>query len=91
VIAGEEYFLFNVTRVIDALDESKSDIVRFQGKSKILDIESHYFCEEKLARTAIFKIPQIVTMDVFVTDLFVERVQTEGLKGFRFPLVWHST
>ncbi len=89
-IAGEEYFLFNVTRVIDALDESKSDIVRFEGKSKIMDIETHSFLAEKLEQTVIFKIPQIPTMDVFVTDPFVERVQSAGLKGFRFPLVWTS-
>lgn len=88
IISGEEYFLFNVTRVIDALDESRSDIVRFEGKSKILDIEGHWFIEERLGKAIIFKIPQMITSDVFVTEPFVQRVRSTGLKGFRFPLLW---
>jgi hypothetical protein len=84
----EEYFLFNVTRVIDALDESGSEIVRFDDSSKILDIDVHCFCPEKIDKATIFKIPQIPTMDVFVTEVFVERVKSGRLKGFEFPLLW---
>jgi hypothetical protein len=90
VISGEEYFLFNVTRVIDGLDESESEIIRFKNSSRILDIERHCFLHEKIDKATIFKIPQMVTSDVFVTDVFVERVKSARLKGFKFPLLWSS-
>jgi hypothetical protein len=90
-IGGEGYFLYNATRVVDALDELNSEIIRFPGKSKVLNIESHSFLEERVAGLAIFKIPQVVIMDVFVTDVFVERVRAAKLKGFDFPLVWSSS
>lgn len=90
MISGDEYFLLNVTRVVDALDESNSEVIRFEGSSKVLNIRSHSFYEEKLFGIMIFKIPQVITMDVFVTDAFVERVRSAGLKGFWFPLVWSS-
>ena len=89
-IGSEEHFLFNVTRVIDALDESKSEIIRFENSSKVMDIDSHVFYRDRLVGAVIFKIPQVRTMDVFVTDTFVDRVHAAGLKGFWFPLVWSS-
>ena len=89
VISGEKYFLFNVTRVIDALDESRSEIIRFDD-FEIMDIEVHCFFPEKIGDAAVFKIPQMVTSDVFVTDVFVDRVKSARLKGFKFPLLWSS-
>ena len=89
-VEGDEYFLFNVTTVIDALDESNSKIDRFEGSSKVLYIDSYGFFREMLSGTFIFKIPQTPTGNVFVTDQFVGRVRAAGLKGFWFPLVWSS-
>lgn len=85
---GEEYFLFNVTRVVDALDESNSEIVRFKGTSRVLNIRNYVFFKEKLPGLAIFKIPQ--DSAVFVTDKFTDRVRSARLKGFWFPLAWSS-
>jgi hypothetical protein len=87
---NQEFFLFNVTRVIDALDESKSAIERFKSSGRIMDIDRHAFIPEKIKEETVFKIPQMVTMDVFVTDWFVHRVKFSRLKGFKFPLVWSS-
>ena len=88
LISDEEYYVFNVTRVIDALDESRSKIITFDGSSRVMDIDVHCFVAEKLENATIFKIPQVPTMDVFVTDALVERVQSARLKGFKFPLLW---
>jgi len=85
----ETYFLFNVTQVIDALDATSSDIERFNS-GRILDINRHSFFQEKLIGINIFKIPQMVLADVFVADPFVERVESAGLKGFKFRHVWSS-
>lgn len=89
-ISSEEYFVFNVTKIVDALDEPNSEVIRFKGSSKVLNIRSHSFYTEKLFGIVIFKIPQVITMDVFVTDTFVERVHSAGLEGFWFPAVWSS-
>lgn len=86
---GEEYYLFNVTRIVDALDEENCDLERFDD-GRILDIDDYSFFQEKLIGMYIFKIPQLVLSDVFVTDPFVERVSEAKLKGFEFRLVWSS-
>lgn len=90
IIEGDEYFLFNVTTVVDALDESSSKIDRFHGSTKVLYIDSYSFFGDKLSGISIFKIPQTPSGDVFVTDKFVKRVRSARLKGFWFPLVWSS-
>ena len=86
---GEDYFLFNVTRVVDALDQQNSDLDLFDD-GDILEIDRHVFIPEKLPSLSIFKIPQMVLADVFVTDPFVDRVESAGLKGFDFELVWSN-
>jgi hypothetical protein len=90
IVGGEEYFLFNVTTVVDALDEPRSEVIRFNGSNKVLTISSYSFFGEKLASRIIFKIPQMLRGDVYVTEPFVKRVRSAGLKGFWFPLVWNS-
>lgn len=86
---GEECFLYNVTRVVDALDENNCGIERLDSGG-ILDIERHAFHEKKLRGIPIFKIPQYVPGWVYVTDPFVKRVQETGLRGFAFSLVLSS-
>ncbi len=90
ICAGEAHYLYNVTRVVDALDESRSDVVRLPGKSEALYISDHVFVADRVRGMAVFKIPQETSGDVFVTDLFVDRVETTGLTGFWFIPVWSS-
>jgi hypothetical protein len=89
VCGGERLFFFNVTRVIDALNESESEVIRFNNSSKVLDIDRYSFYEKKLIGASIFRIPQFLDW-IYVTDIFVKRVESAGLKGFWFPLVWSS-
>lgn len=86
---GERLFVFNVTRVVDALDEDNSELKLFSD-GEIMDVVGFSFFEEKLSGMTVFKIPQLIRMDVFVTDPFVERVEAAKLKGFKFRLVWSS-
>jgi len=89
IIESEEHYVYNVTRVIDSLDEPNSEVIRFKNSSKVMYIGTHVFFRDKLVGVSIFKIPQDLS-DVYVTDAFVERVHSAELKGFRFPLVWSS-
>lgn len=86
---GEDLFLFNVTRLVDALDEENSRLERFDD-GRIWDIKLYSFFREKLVTEAVFKLPQITSSWVYATGPFVERVQAAGLRGFDFPLVWSS-
>jgi hypothetical protein len=82
-----DYFVFNVTRVVDALDEAHSELVRFSD-GKIMDIKRFIFQADRLTDIDIFKLPQMPLGKIFVTDKFVRVVQEAGLTGFAFELVW---
>jgi hypothetical protein len=90
IICDEErYFVYNVTRMIDALDEENCELKLFDD-GDIMDILRFSFFPDRIGRTAVFKVPQCILTDVFVTEPFVERVQAVKLKGFKFRLVWSS-
>jgi uncharacterized protein DUF1629 len=82
------YFAFNVTTVLDALDEEKSSAIRFTDGG-IMNITGYEFFPEKVT-SPIFKLPQVPLMDVFVTDEFKDAVSRYDLKGFDFRLAWES-
>jgi hypothetical protein len=84
------YFAFNVTRVVDALDQSSSIVKRFKSSGRIMDIVEHKYYKDKLSNLTIFKIPQVSLMNVYVTDHFVRIVQSNSLKGFEFQKVWEG-
>ena len=89
VCDNEKYYLFNVTKIVDALDEENCRLDRFDD-GRVSYIEKYSFFEEKLIGMTIFKIPQWLLSNAFVTDTFVQRVEAAGLKGFKFTLVWSS-
>ena len=77
-----EYYLINVTRVIDALDAKRT---RFQDypdgtTGRILE---HAFLLERLSEATIFKLP-IYASEVYVTERFTKAVRDAGLTGFKF-------
>jgi hypothetical protein len=84
---GEEHFLFNVTRLVDALDEDSCDPERFDD-GRILDIDRYAFFPDKLIGETVFKLRPDPLGRVYVTDPFRQRVLETGLRGFAFPLVW---
>jgi len=86
---GEDFFLFNATRLVDALDEENCRLERFDD-GRIMDIKRYSFFKEKLVGGAVFKLRPDPLGWVYATEPFVERVQAAGLRGFKFPLVWSS-
>jgi Immunity protein family (Imm11) len=85
-----DYFLFNVTRVVDALNEAESDIVRFPDGKKVLDITRFVFIPQQVEGLDVFKLPQRPLGLTFVTDRFVQAVRDAGLVGFCFEWLWAS-
>jgi len=86
-VRGEEFFLFNVTRVIDALDEENSLLTRFPG-GRIMVIDAPTFIEPKIRGVHLFKLPNQRVNLIFVSDYFAERVRSAGLTGMEFTPAW---
>ena len=83
-----DFFVYNVTRVLDALDEDASELRRFgrDGRSRVKRIVRHVFVPERVT-ASIFRIPQ-KPLRIYVTQRFVDRVEGAGLTGFSFRHVW---
>jgi hypothetical protein len=82
-----QFYAYNVTRVVDALDEHRSELKRFRDGG-IMRVIRHEFRSEIVADLAIFKVPQLTRGPVFATDAFATRVREAHLKGFVFEEVW---
>lgn len=82
-------YFYNVTRVVDALDEHRSELEPW-GRNRILAVYRHVFFEDRIAGDAIFKIPQFRLEQPYVTEPFVQRAKEAGLKGFTFELVYST-
>jgi uncharacterized protein DUF1629 len=85
--ARREYMACNVSRFIDALDEGMSSIRRFSSGG-VMSISKYVFKEQLLGDAPIFKIPQLRLGYVFVSDVFLSRVQENKLTGFYFRPTW---
>lgn len=78
-------WLYNATTVIDALDETRSKLIRFDDGT-ILAIEHYEFRPERL--TPVFKVPQLLRGPLFVTEELAEAITTAGLTGLDLTELW---
>ncbi|MEW6706036.1 MAG: DUF1629 domain-containing protein [Pseudomonadota bacterium] len=81
------YWLFNITNVVDALDEQKSELLRFDS-GKVMRIARFAFYPERVRGQFMFTVPQRPGVHNLVTDEFVKLVQQHKLTGFNFKLLW---
>lgn len=85
----EVYYAYNVTDVADVLDKDNSEIKRFKNSGGIMDVAKYEFIPKLMSNNiVIFKIPETVLMDVFVTDTFVKRVKSSRLLGMDFRKIY---
>ena len=82
-----ELWVFNALRLVDALDEEQSTLVRFTG-GRIADIQRHVFHPDRVAGVEIFRLPQMPRGWLYLSGDVVDRVQSAGLRGAGFDLVW---
>lgn len=83
-----EFWVFNVTSVVDGLDESRSQVLRASDTGAVLMIRTHAFRPSELARAEVFKLPQTLRGLIYVTRSFLEKVQGAGLAGLEFEQLW---
>lgn len=84
---GAELAMYNPTRVLDALNEEASDVMRFGG-GRIMMIKRHVFRQDVIREIDIFKIPSLRVSPTFVSHRFVDLWRSTGLKGLEFKQVW---
>jgi hypothetical protein len=87
---SHKYFALNVTKVLSALDETRSTIIRFPSSAQIMTVKTFAFFEEILSGSAVFKESELARSAVFCTDAFVQAVAAANLSGFKFKRVWSS-
>jgi hypothetical protein len=82
------YFLFHVTRFIDAVDRQQS-VCSFlrSDPARVVDIQEYSVDENKVGDAHIFRAYDL-PINVLVTEQFVERVMKSGLVGFQFTKIW---
>jgi hypothetical protein len=80
-----DLWLFNTMTVVDALDEERSELVRFDDGA-ILAVERYEF----RAVAPIFKVPQLLRGPLFVSDEFASVLTAAGLTGLELTEVWRS-
>lgn len=84
---GVELFVLNA-RVIDALDEAKSSIMRFPGTNRIMRIKTVAFIASSIDDDVdVFRLPHRAS-PTYVSQRFVDRVKAAGLRGLEFKKVW---
>jgi len=84
---GAELSIYNVMRIVNALDESASSVVRLKS-GRITMVERYVFRPELLDGVDIFKIPNLRVSGTFVSRTFVDAWQSSGFVGLRFEQVW---
>ena len=84
---GIALYALNVTCVLDALDEDGSEIIRFPGSHRIMDIRSAVFRDSVVQGVDIFKLP-LRASQTYVSDRFVAMVTRKALKGLEFCETW---
>jgi hypothetical protein len=93
-----QYYAFNITREVEALDEAKSEFKLYSELYDDLGDDADFLCPTKfvfypdtVANLNIFKLPKRNRHNTpLVTDRFVRRVQEADLKGFAFHLLWSN-
>jgi hypothetical protein len=83
-----KFFLYNVLTISDALDRDHSQGVFLDSDPhRAIDIKYFAFDVKQIQSLSIFLIREL-SSSVFVTNYFVERVNSSKLQGFAFKKAW---
>jgi hypothetical protein len=85
----EQLWLVHPWRIVDALDEERSELERFTSSDRVMTVTRYVFREAALGGVACFKVPQMIA-PMFVTEGVVAAIRGNGLTGVRFQRLWQS-
>ena len=83
---GVELSVLNA-RIVDALDEANSSLMKFPGTNRIMRIKKVAFVPSKIEGVDLFRLPHRAS-STYVSERFVERVKAAGLRGLVFNRSW---
>ena len=86
-----EFYLWNITNVIDALDEDRCDLTRFASSERVMMVRKWAFRPHAIGASAAFKVSHFPRAFPFVTEAFVSQLRRAGLLGFAPDLVWQAS
>lgn len=89
VDTNEDYYIVNVTKIVDCIDYSKSEMV-YYSSGRIMYFKKYCFIPEKVKDLKIFKLIDEPARKPFVTDDFAKKIEEHHLTGFDLELVWDS-
>lgn len=84
-----DIIVFNPTMILDALDEKRSSVLRFND-GRIMRINRYVLRLEVVQDVHIFKIPNLRVSPTFVSEYFAELWNSARLRGLEFKKVWAS-
>ncbi|MGL4234754.1 hypothetical protein [Tabrizicola sp.] len=91
LIADTPLTLFNVTVSLEALEEDKSEIVRFDDGS-VLMIERHVFRPDAIGSTQVFRLRLrnggYRVSPIYLQESLIDTFREVGIRGVGFALVW---
>lgn len=87
---SEELFGINVINILEAIDYGKSEYLKYGDGKRIMAFKKYVFIDERVVNSNIFKISDMTRGDIFISEAFEERVQKNGLNGFKNELVYDS-
>ena len=86
---GTELFAINVLRVVNALDEERSSVIRFPSSNRIMRVTRPCFKEHVIRGLDMFRLP-FRASPTYVSQGFVNAVSKAKLVGLDFRRVWPS-
>jgi hypothetical protein len=83
-----EFWAYNVTTIVDALDSEATQAVRASVGGRILMIIRHIFKIDMLVDVGLFKLPQTRKGLIYSTADFAEKLRAFDLVGLKLVQVW---
>jgi len=77
-------------RYVDCLDIERAEVLRYKSSGRVMEVTKYAFRWERLEGIHIFRLPELGTSRLFVSDEFKRKVEENGLTGLLFypvPLV----
>jgi len=84
ICGSQRLWGFNVTRLIDCLDENASELVRFPSTGRVMDVRTYVFQDVGDLGVCIFGIPQFKGIRTYSTEATRDLFTDHGLTGMSF-------
>jgi hypothetical protein len=82
------YYFYNITTYLEAFDRARSVFTPLKSDPlRVVDIEIYAFIESVVESADVFRTFDMPT-DMIVSQRFVDRVHSAGLRGFSMTKMW---